>query len=158
MGEGWGGGEGRRTSDAKMKKHPIEGARDRARTLRRGMTVAENSLWRILRSRQIEGQRFRRQVPLGRYIVDFLCHQARLVIEVDGGQHEPSSLQEAERSRFLKSQGYRVLRFWNHEILENPDGVHAMIVGHLRDHPHPTLLHRGGEPNSARLKSTRFSD
>ena len=141
-----------------MKKHPIDGARDRARALRHEMTDAERSLWRILRSRQIERHGFRRQVPFGRYIADFVCHQARLVIEVDGGQHEPSSLQEAERSRFLKSQGYRVLRFWNHEILENPDGVHAMIVGHLRHHPHPTLPHRGGGPNSARLRSTRFSD
>jgi very-short-patch-repair endonuclease len=141
-----------------MKKHPIDGARDRARALRHEMTEAERSLWRILRSRQIERHAFRRQVPFGRYIADFVCHQARLVIEVDGGQHEPSSLRGAERSRFLKSQGYWVLRFWNHEILENPDGVHAMIVEHLRHHPHPTLPHRGGGPNSAGLKSARFSD
>src|SRR5271170_6039218 len=99
-----------------MKKLPFDGAIDRGRALRNEMTEAERSLWQILRSRQIEGRKFRRQVPFGRYIADFVCHQARLIIEVDGGQHDASSLQEVERSRFLKTQGYRVLRFWNHDI------------------------------------------
>ena len=96
-----------------MKKHPIAGARERARSLRRDMTDAEKSVWRILRLYQIDGHRFRRQVPLGRYIADFVCHDARLVIEIDGGQHQGSAPQEAERTRFLQDQGYRVLRFWN---------------------------------------------
>src|SRR5580658_6614091 len=120
-----------------MKKHPIEGARDRARTLRRGMTVAENSLWQILRSRQIDGHKFRRQVPFGPSIVDFVCHEARLIVEVDGGQHDAFLFKEVERTRFLQNQGYRVLRFWNHEILENPEGMHAVIAGYLH-HATPT--------------------
>jgi very-short-patch-repair endonuclease len=128
-----------------MKKRPIDGARDRARALRREMTDAERSLWRMLRSRQLEGHKFRRQVPLGRYIADFGCHDARLMIEADGGQHDSSSPQEAERSRFLLDQGYRVLRFWNRDILHNPHSLCSTIVEHLgRQHPHPTLPHRGG--------------
>jgi very-short-patch-repair endonuclease len=128
-----------------MKKYPIDGARDRARALRHEMTEAERRIWRMLRSRQTDGCRFRRQVPLGRYIVDFVCHEARLIIEVDGGQHDALSSPEAERSRFLRNEGYWVLRFWNHEVLANPEGAHAMIIEHLRQqHPHPTLPHRGG--------------
>jgi very-short-patch-repair endonuclease len=119
-----------------MKKYPIGGAHERARALRREMTQAETKLWRMLRSRQIEGHRFRRQVPLGRYIADFVCHEARLIVELDGGQHDSLSQQEVDRSRFLQSEGYRVLRFWNHEVLANPEGVHAMTVENLR-RPHP---------------------
>jgi len=93
-----------------------------------------------LRSRQIERHRFRRQVPLGRYIADFVCHEARLIVELDGSQHDSLSQQEVDRSRFLQSEGYRVRRFWNDEVLENPEGVHAMIVDNVRQpHPHPTL-------------------
>jgi very-short-patch-repair endonuclease len=110
------------------------------------MTDAEKSVWRILRLYQIEGHRFRRQVPLGRYIADFVCHDARLIIEIDGGQHQESAPQEAERTRFLQDQGYRVLRFWNNEVLSNLEGVRATIAETLRCHPLPTLPHRGGGP------------
>ncbi len=118
-----------------MKKHPIAGARERARSLRRDMTDAEKSVWRILRLYQIDGHRFRRQVPLGRYIADFVCHDARLIIEIDGGQHDGSGPWEAERTRFLQDQGYRILRFWNNEVLSNLEGVHATIAENLRCHP-----------------------
>jgi very-short-patch-repair endonuclease len=101
------------------------------------MTVAENSLWQILRSRQIDGHKFRRQVPFGPSTVDFVGHEARLIVEVDGGQHDAFLFKEVERTRFLQNQGYRVLRFWNHEILENPEGVHAVIAGYLH-HATPT--------------------
>src|SRR6516225_9340079 len=141
MGEGWVGvtALARRIAD---EKYPIGGAHERARALRREMTQAETKLWRMLRSRQIEGHRFRRQVPLGCYIADFVCHEARLIVELDGGQHDPLSQQEADRSRFLQSEGYRVVRFWNDEVLERPEGVHAMIVENgRRPHPHPTLPH-----------------
>jgi very-short-patch-repair endonuclease len=114
-----------------MKKHPAAGAHSRARILRRNMTEAERRIWGILRAEQIQGHKFRRQVPIGRYIADFVSHEARLIIEIDGGQHDPSSLQEIERSAFLRAEGYRVLRFWNNEMLANLDGVHAVITAEL---------------------------
>jgi very-short-patch-repair endonuclease len=140
MGEGWEGVTAAK-ANAEMKKHPIAGARERARSLRRDMTDAEKSVWRIWRSYQIDGHRFRRQVPLGRYIADFVCHDARLIIEIDGGQHQVSAPQEAERTRFLQDQGYRVLRFWNNEVQSNLEGVRATIAENLRGHPLPTLPH-----------------
>jgi very-short-patch-repair endonuclease len=124
-----------------VKRHPSEGARLRARTLRRQMTEAEQRLWRMLRSGQTEGYRFRRQVPIGTFIADFACHAAKLIVEIDGGQHDPSSEQEAACLRFLEGEGYRVLRFWNNEVPENPGGVRAVIAKHLH-RVTPTNLHR----------------
>jgi very-short-patch-repair endonuclease len=114
-----------------MKKLPVTGAYPRARSLRQNMTGAERRVWQMLRSRQMNGYKFRRQVPIGRYIADFVCHEARLIVEIDGGQHDPSSSKEAERSRFLQSEGYRILRFWNNEVMANLGGVHATIVDAL---------------------------
>ena len=96
---------------ANMKKHPSGGAHVRARGLRRAMTDAERRIWLFLRARQIDGFRFRRQVPIGPYIIDFVCHEARLIIEIDGGQHDVGSPREVQRSRFLETQGYQTLRF-----------------------------------------------
>src|SRR6266478_885548 len=128
-----------------MKKQPSAGAHERARVLRRKMTEAEKKLWQMLRSRQTEGYRFRRQVPIGRFIADFVCYKARLIIEIDGGQHDPSSELEASRARLLESEGYRVLRFWNNEVLDNPGGARTVIVEDLRRvTPTQTLPHRGG--------------
>src|SRR5262249_35262911 len=114
-----------------VKKAPNEGAHQRARNLRRDMTEAEKRLWQILRSRQIEGFQFRRQAPVGRFIADFVCHEARLIVEIDGGQHDPSSEAEASRTRFLEGEGYRVLRFWNNQVLENPEGAREAIGENL---------------------------
>jgi very-short-patch-repair endonuclease len=111
-GGGLGGGDvSRRKSRRDMKKHPVDGAHARARTLRQNMTEAERRVWQILRSHRMTGYQFRRQVPIGRYIADFVCHEARLIVEIDGGQHDRSSPREAERSGFLQNQGYRILRF-----------------------------------------------
>ena len=95
------------------------------------MTVAERRVWQILRLHQMKGYKFRRQVPIGRYIADFVCHEARLIVEIDGGQHDRSWSEEGSRTHFLKGQGYRVLRFWNNEVLDNPDGVYKTIVDEL---------------------------
>jgi very-short-patch-repair endonuclease len=128
-----------------MKKHPADGAHARARTLRHNMTEAERRLWQILRSEQMTGCKFRRQVPIGRYIADFVCHEARLIVEIDGGQLDRSSSREAERSGFQQDQGYRILQFWNNEVLANPDGVHETIAVELRRiTPTLTLPHQGG--------------
>ena len=114
-----------------VKKAPSAGAGERARILRRDMTEAERRLWQMLRSRQTEGYRFRRQVPIGGFIADFVCHPARLIVEIDGGQHDPSSEAETSRTRFLEAEGYRVLRFWNNEVLDNPEGVRGAIADAL---------------------------
>jgi very-short-patch-repair endonuclease len=86
-----------------------------ARKLRRNMTESESRLWLALRNRQLDGLKFRRQQPIGSYIVDFVCHEAQLVVEVDGGQHAEAD--EAIRSTRIESDGYRILRFWNHDVL-----------------------------------------
>ena len=89
------------------------------------MTEAERRVWNILRERGVEGFKFRRQVPLGSYIVDFACLEARLVVEIDGGQH--GGERDAQRDRWLSEQGFAVLRFWNNEVVSNIEGIHARI-------------------------------
>jgi very-short-patch-repair endonuclease len=106
----------------------------RSRELRCNMSDAEHKLWRVLRKRQLGGFRFRRQFPIGPYIVDFLCLEARLVIEVDGSQHDSEQPgRDAVREQWLKSQNFRVLRFWNNEVLTNLDGVTEKILQALSE-------------------------
>lgn len=100
----------------------------RARQLRHRATEAEKALWRALRSRQLAGIKFRRQFPIGRYVVDFVALEAHLIIEVDGGQHAGES---PERSRHLEALGFHVIRFWNNDVLSNRDGVLAEIASIL---------------------------
>jgi very-short-patch-repair endonuclease len=92
------------------------------------MTDAERLLWSKLRRDQILGMPFRKQVPIGSYVVDFACLPIKLVIEVDGGQHSENKAQDDARTAWLGSQGYRVLRFWNNEVLANIDGVSEEIT------------------------------
>src|SRR5687767_13900919 len=94
-----------------------------ARRLRANMTDAERKLWSLLRRKQLQGYRFRRQVPLGRYAADFACMSAHLVVELDGGQHAERSEQDERRTAWMESVGYRVLRFWNGEVFTNAEGV-----------------------------------
>lgn len=89
--------------------------------------------------RQIESFRFRRQHPIGDFIADFACVEARLVIEVDGSQHMAKAGYDTERSRHIEERGYRVLRFWNNDVTENIAGVKERILEALRDYPHPGL-------------------
>lgn len=98
-----------------------------ASRLRKNMTDAERVLWSHLRRRQVEGCKFRRQCPVGPYVVDFVCFERMLVIEVDGGQHAVRQGQDAERSAGLKNHGYEVLRFWNHEVLRETEAVLEVI-------------------------------
>jgi very-short-patch-repair endonuclease len=100
----------------------------RARSLRKEMTEAERALWARLRRRGVLGLKFRCQQPLGRYIVDFVCLERRLIIEVDGGQHLDQEGYDRERSRWLEGQGYRLLRFWNSEVLSSTDAVVEAIA------------------------------
>lgn len=107
----------------------------RSRALRHNSTDAERKLWQVLRNRQLCGFKFRKQVEIDGYIVDFLCLEKRLIIEVDGGQHTPEL--DAKRTAYLRSQGFRVIRFWNNDVLENLDGVWATIETALTTPPHP---------------------
>ena len=88
-----------------------------ARTLRKGSTDAERVLWRHLKTKQLGGLKFRRQEQIGYFIVDFVCYEKRLIIEADGGQHAMEREKDEERTLWLNAQGFKVLRFWNHEIL-----------------------------------------
>ena len=101
--------------------------RERARTLRRNPTEAERALWRHLRLRQLDGYKFRRQQPLGPYILDFICLEKRLIVELDGGQHAEQVVADAERTAWLEGQGFRVLRFWNHDVLKDIQAVKEVI-------------------------------
>lgn len=94
-----------------------------ANSLRKRMTHAEKLLWYRLRNRRLDNYKFRRQVPIGPYIADFLCMSVRLIVEVDGGQHMLRAAQDHDRTLELENEGYRVVRFWNNDILENMDGV-----------------------------------
>jgi very-short-patch-repair endonuclease len=100
--------------------------KDNSRTLRKNLTDAERLLWNNLRYRQINGIKFRRQTPIGKYIVDFVCFENNLIIEADGGQHNDNSY-DKQRDAWLNAQGFEVLRFWNHDILENIDEVMEVI-------------------------------
>jgi very-short-patch-repair endonuclease len=103
---------------------------ERPRQLRRDATDAERRLWSALRDRRLRGYRFRRQHPIGRYIVDFACTEHRLIVEADGGQHAESD-GDRRRTAWLESEGWRVLRFWNNDILSNASGVAETIFREL---------------------------
>jgi very-short-patch-repair endonuclease len=115
-----------------------------ARRLRRDSTDAERALWLRIRDRRLEGLKFKRQVPAAGYIVDFLCADAHLIIELDGSQHAVRAAADARRTQVLEAAGYLVLRFWNNDVLGNMDGVLEEIVATLRPvAPHPSPLPNG---------------
>ncbi|WP_309662202.1 DUF559 domain-containing protein [Sphingomonas sp.] len=126
---------------------PIGKANPHARRLRRDSTDAEQLMWRALRSRQLAGLKFRRQATIGPYIPDFVCVEARLVVEIDGGQHDEEL--DRQRTRFLEQHGFKMLRFWNNDVLENSDGVLETILRAARagteEEPSPCPLPRAGE-------------
>ncbi len=103
----------------------------RAKALRGAMSDAEQRLWHSLRGKQLGGCRFRRQVVMGTYIADFVCLERRLVVEVDGGQHQSAAQYDSRRDAYMESQEYRVLRFWNNEVLGNLVGVLERILAAL---------------------------
>lgn len=127
MGEGW--GEGVLLSNAKR--------------LRAHMTDAERRLWQQLRAKRFAGFKFRRQVPLGHYILDFVSYNPRLIIELDGSQHAMQSHYDRTRDAFFAAQGFQILRFWNNDIMENEEGVLATILNLLRHSPLPNPLPQG---------------
>jgi very-short-patch-repair endonuclease len=117
-----------------------------ARKLRKNMTKAERLLWGKLRNKQL-GAKFRRQSPIGKYIVDFVCFERKLIIEVDGSQHLENK-DDRDRDKWFENNGFKVLRFWNNDVMKNVDGVLEMIRRELpspqsspmkgeEEHPHP---------------------
>ncbi|MDO9043332.1 MAG: DUF559 domain-containing protein [Desulfocapsaceae bacterium] len=106
--------------------------KEHARQLRKNQTEAEKLLWSYLRNRQIEDCKFRRQWPIGTYIVDFACLPRQLVIELDGGQHAETITYDETRTRFLEAEGYKVIRFWNNDMLSEPEAVLQRIYEQVR--------------------------
>ena len=102
-----------------------------ARMLRQRSTEAERVLWRKLRDRQLEGYKFRRQQPVGPYIVDFVSFEKGIIIELDGGQHATNRDRDEERDAWLRSEGFQIIRFWNNDIFENLEGVLEIIQRNL---------------------------
>ena len=109
-------------------EHQRESPIDFARRLRAQMTDAERLMWRQLRTHRFAGLKFRRQQPIGAYIVDFACFECHLVIEIDGGQHADALDYDRQRDRWLASQGFKVLRFWNNDVMGNLEGVLEMVL------------------------------
>ncbi|MAT65925.1 MAG: DNA methylase [Gammaproteobacteria bacterium] len=142
-------------SRTKSPLSPRERARERgyesldvrARKLRRQASDAEQLLWRHLRARRLDGYKFRRQVVIAPYIVDFVCFEAGLIVEADGGQHSGQKDYDARRSARLERMGYRVVRFWNHEILTETSAVLEQIRQVLSELPSPCPSPEGrGDP------------
>jgi very-short-patch-repair endonuclease len=133
--QGEGQGEG-------MKHRPPSTSVRFARQLRRSQTAAERLLWHRLRDRQLRDAKFRRQVPIGRYVVDFCCLEHKLIVELDGGQHAERLDYDAERTAFLERSGYRVIRFWNPDVTRNLVAVLTAIDEAIGS-PHPDPLPAG---------------
>jgi very-short-patch-repair endonuclease len=116
-----------------------------AQTLRKTPTDAEQHLWNHLRNKQLFDLKFRRQQPMGHYIVDFVCFQKRIIIEVDGGQHAENKRKDTQRDSWLRQNGFKILHFWNNDILKNIDGVLEVIAQESIVHPPLTPPIKGGE-------------
>jgi very-short-patch-repair endonuclease len=118
-----------------------------AKRLRRTQTDAERILWFRLRDRRLNGWKFRRQFPVDRYVVDFFCADAHLIVELDGGQHAVRADADAQRTKVLGAMGYMVLRYWNNDVMQNIDGILEDIYSALERHrpepPHPHPLPSG---------------
>ena len=127
-----------------MFRGPDVKSTSRARNLRRRNTRAEWVLWLELRDRRFGGFKFTRQQPIGRYYVDFVCREQRLIVEVDGGQHADNPSDQI-RDAYFNVLGYRVIRVWSNEILGNIEGVLEMLKSEVEPAPHPVPLPAGGE-------------
>ena len=120
-----------------MKRSYTQQTLERAKTLRQSQTDAEGLLWHYLRRKQLDGYKFRRQQPIGPYIVDFACMSRKLVIELDGGQHAERHAYDETRDDYLRGKGYRILRFWNNEVFQNcMDVLEAVYQALVSPPPH----------------------
>ncbi|MDA0844245.1 MAG: DUF559 domain-containing protein, partial [Bacteroidetes bacterium] len=150
QGEGWGEGEKSYNYNKKLK--------DSARYLRKNSTDVENTLWQLIRNRQILDCKFYRQRAIGNYIADFVCRELNLIIELDGGQHAEQKKYDQNRTQFLENNGYEVIRFWNNEVAENLEGVLETIYNKLlkkKEALTPTLSLREREQGGLVLDAER---
>ncbi len=128
-----------------MKAHSQRG-KSNARALRKSETDAERKIWQLLRSRSLNDAKFRRQHPVGPYVVDFICINEKLIIELDGSQHQQKQAYDAKRTAFLEQAGYRVMRFWDNDVLLQTESVMQAIydaLGSPHPGPLPTIAERG---------------
>jgi len=112
----------------------------KARELRKNPTEDERTLWRDLRLHQFDGNKFRRQQPIGKYIVDFVCFEKKLIVKVDGGQHSEQVVYDSERNEWSERQGFRILRFWNNQVLKEIDAVKERIMEALSSYSYTPHL------------------
>ena len=129
-------------------------AKKLAKRLRKQPTEAEKRLWYFLHKKQLDGLRFKRQEPIGRYVADFVCPTLKLVVEVDGGQHGIKVEKDAARTAWLESQGYSVIRFWNNEVMDNIEGVLATV----REEVAALLAMRTAPPSTSLREATSPSE
>jgi very-short-patch-repair endonuclease len=138
------------SEQTRHKRESAKHLKAHAKAMRKEPTPAELKFWYAVRDRRLDGLKFRRQVPIGPYIADFLCPDHGIIIELDGGQHAEQMSDDEARDRYLVSQGYLVLRFWNHEVLTSMDGVIDKIFSVLRERgwtssPSPLSPAKAGE-------------
>ncbi len=125
----------------RMRGQPTK---SRPQQLRTNATDVEQKLWYFLRNRQFENFKFRRQHPIGVYVVDFVCLERKLIVELDGGQHAENTPYDARRTKTLHENGFRILRFWNNDVLQNTDGVLETIFAAISASPSPLPSPRDG--------------
>ena len=133
-----GEGQPERSAGRERGRHKL--LRERAKSMRSTQTPAEHRLWQILRGKRLAGFKFKRQLPIDQYIVDFVCLRQRLILEADGGQHS-ANRRDRSRDSYLEAQGFRILRFWNDDIFNNEEGVLTSILDALKSplpNPSPT--------------------
>ena len=121
--------------------------RDNARRLRKNPTDTERYMWNLLRNRALAGHKFRRQYVIGPYTCDFVCIDRQLIIEIDGGQHARQVEKDKARTTYLQAQGFRVIRFWNHEVLAETEAVMQRILNMVESDT-PSPCHQGGRGNA----------
>jgi very-short-patch-repair endonuclease len=124
--------------------------REFSKKLRQGQTDVERKMWSLLRSRRLAGYKFRRQQPIGPYVADFCCFRPRVIVELDGGQHAEQAEKDQRRTAFLESEGFRVIRFWDNQVLKEMYSVMEVILEAMKNGPlTPTLSHVGERGRSA---------
>ena len=127
--------------------------KSKAQLLRKNQTVTEKQLWRYLRNKQLAGFKFRRQHEVGVYIVDFVCPEKRLIVELDGGQHLEQFDYDLKRTGFLERKGYQVIRFWNNEVINELEMVLEEIIRKLESLPSPRPSPQRGEGENQKRKA-----